>query len=99
VTLQTFEHRSQTTCILRANPVEFEAIGHKQSHAQLVVRHLRNQGFDPGVELLLGQLAGQLVHASLPQSLTGIHLKFWGESLGHVVFIFCGQLREKMAVM
>ena len=93
MTLQALQHSRQTACILRANPVQFEAIGHKQSEALLVFRHLRSQRFDPGIELLLGQLAGQLVHTGLPQGLTGIHRKFWGKSLGHVVFIFCGQFK------
>jgi large subunit ribosomal protein L34 len=97
VALKAFQHGRQTASILGPNPVQFEPVGDKQSEALLIVRDLCGQGLDPGVELLFGQLAGQFVHASLPQSLAGIHLKFWGVSLGHVVFIFCGQLAEKTA--
>jgi hypothetical protein len=79
--LQTFEHGGEATDILGPDPVQFEAVGHKQSEALLVIRDLRSQGFDPGVELLFGQLAGQLFQAGLPQTLAGVHLKFRGESL------------------
>ena len=68
--LKAFQHAGQTTCVLRANPVEFEAVCHKQSEALLIVRDLRGQGFDPGIELLFWQLLRQLVYTGLPQSLT-----------------------------
>jgi hypothetical protein len=97
VALKALEHDGQATRVLGTNPVQFEAIGYKQSQALMVIRELCGQGFDPGVELLLGQLAHELVHACLPKRMARVGLKFWGDSLGHVLLIFCGQMREKMA--
>ena len=85
MTLKACHQGRQAAGVLGANPVEFEAVGHKQSDALLIVRDPSGQRFDPGVELLFGQFASELVDAGLPQRLACIHLKFWGNSLGHVL--------------
>ena len=93
--LKVLQKRGQTARILRTNPIQLEAIGHEQSDALLVFGDLNGEWFDPGIELLLGQLSGQFVDARLPQRLTCIHLDFWGRSLGHVVFVFVDREEEK----
>ena len=64
------EHGSDSAGVLGANPVECEAVGHIQRGARKVFRDLGAEGFDPGSELLGGQILGQLLQAGLPQCLT-----------------------------
>jgi hypothetical protein len=73
--------------ILRAHPVELEAVGHVHRGAGEVVGDLGGQRLDPGVELLLGQFLCQLVEAGLPEavsrSLRRLRIGSGVVSLGH----------------
>ena len=65
--LQLLQNGAQALGILGAHPVELEAVAHQNGDFGLVLRNLGLEGLDPGVELLLGQLLGQLFHALQPQ--------------------------------
>jgi hypothetical protein len=58
--------------VLGTNPVELETVGHQQRDLGKIFGHLGYQGLDPGVELLLWQVLGQLLYAGLPQALAGV---------------------------
>jgi hypothetical protein len=66
-----FQQAGDAAGVLGPHPVQFEAVGHEQRDPGEVVGDLRGQGFDPGVELLLGQFLGQLFDAGLPQAVAG----------------------------
>ena len=57
--------------VLRADPVELEAVGHAHAdHGRLagvVLQHGGRQRADPGVELVFGQLLGESLAATLPE--------------------------------
>src|SRR6185369_16758021 len=66
--IELLEQAGDLAAVLGPNPVELEAVGHVQRDLGKVVRNLCRQGLDPGVELLLGELLGELVDAGLPQA-------------------------------
>lgn len=70
--IQAFEQCGDAACVLGTDPVEFETVGHQQGDLGKIFRHLGHQRLDPGVELLLRKVLGQLFHARLPQALSGI---------------------------
>ena len=67
--IQLFCEGSDLAGVLGANPIELEPVGDKDRDARQIVCDLGGQGFDPGVELLLGQVLRQLVDTGLPEAL------------------------------
>jgi hypothetical protein len=70
--IHLLQHGRNATAVLGPNPVQFEAVGDKNGDLGKVVSDLCGQGFDPRVELLLGQFLGQLVNTGLPQALADV---------------------------
>ena len=69
--VKLLQHAGDAARVLGANPVELEAVGHEDRDPGKVVGDLGGQGLDPGVELLFGELLGQLVDTGLPQAVAG----------------------------
>ena len=67
MTLQLLQNGAQALRILGANPIQLEAVAHQNGDFGLIFRYPRLKRLDPGVELLLWQLLGQLFHALQPQ--------------------------------
>ena len=81
--MKSGQHIGQFGAVLRTDPIEFETIGHKQSDLGKVIRNLRSQGLDPGVELLLREFLRQLVEADLPERLACVVRVGWVLSTAH----------------
>ncbi len=60
---------TDTACILRSDPVEFETVTDQDNNPAEIVGNRRRQWLDPRVELLLRQFLGQLINTSLPQTI------------------------------
>mgnify|MGYP006888975347 CR=1 FL=1 len=83
LTIDLLEHAGNLAGVLGPDPVELETVGDENRDPGKVVGHLGGQGFDPGVELLFGQLLGQLVDAGLPQAVARPGCQAAGDSLAH----------------
>jgi hypothetical protein len=68
--MKFLQQTSNAIGVLGANPVQFEAITYKNNDLAEVRGDIGNQGFDPCIELLLGQFLRQLIDAGLPQIIT-----------------------------
>ena len=60
------------------HPVQFEAIGDENSDFGKVLKDVGAEWFDPGVELLLGELLRELIDAALPQTLANVETRRQG---------------------
>jgi len=68
--MSRFGHGGNLAGVLGPDPVEFEAVGHEHRDPRQIVRDLRGQRLDPGVELLFGQFLRELVDTGLPEAVT-----------------------------
>jgi hypothetical protein len=89
--LQLLQNGAQALGILGAHPIELEPVAHQYRDFGLVLGNLGLEGLDPGVELLLGQLLGQLFHALQPQLFTRTSGVRGGIKGDHKI---CGQISD-----
>ena len=76
--LKLLQYGRQAVGILGAHPIQFETVPHQHGDLGLVFRDPRLQGSNPGVELLFGQLLGQLFHTIKPQLIARTGAVGWG---------------------
>ena len=77
---QGFEQGHNAPGVLRANPIEFEAVGRVHGDLGEVFADAGRQWLDPGVVLLFWQVVAELFNTGQPQPLTRVVQGIFGHS-------------------